>query len=298
MRIRRTLLFIPGNNPNMMVNASVLGADGIIFDIEDAVSPQDKDAARILIRNALGWVDRASVEFCVRINDANTPYWEEDLSIVVPANPDALLVPKVEFPEELERVDGYVSELERRCGLPERAIKLFPILETAMGIENAFSIATCCKGRTDALLLGAEDLATSLGALRTDSGEEIEYGRARTVNAARAANLMPIDTAYSNIDNAEGFESDTKLSRQLGYAGRAVVSPRQVAPANGIYSPSPADIRYAREVVETMANAKKTGKGAISIRGKMIDGPMITRASQVLEFAERIYGKGSEGWDE
>jgi citrate lyase subunit beta/citryl-CoA lyase len=228
----------------------------------------------------------------VRVNDVNTPYWKDDLSAVVPAGPDALLIPKVEFPEELAQVDEFVAQLERESGLPEKRIKLFPILETAMGIENSYIIAASCRERLDALLLGAEDLVTSLRALRTDSSEEIAYSRSRMVNAARAANLMPIDTAYANIDNIDGFESDTRLSRQLGYAGRAVISPRQVAPANTIYSPSEADIRYAREVITTMEEAKKAGKGAVSIRGKMIDGPMITRARQVLEFAKHIRWEG------
>ncbi|MDR1510887.1 MAG: CoA ester lyase [Synergistaceae bacterium] len=294
MRIRRTLLYIPGNSPNMIVNAAVLGADGIVLDIEDAVSPKDKDAARILIRNALGWVDRSRLEFCVRINDVNTPYWKKDLSVVVPANPDALLIPKVEFPEELAQVDEFVTKLEHESDLPDGRIKLFPILETAMGIENSYIIAASRHERLDALLLGAEDLATSLGALRTDSGEEIAYGRSRMVNAARAANLMPIDTAYANIDNIDGFISDTRLSRQLGYAGRAVISPRQVSPANTIYSPSESDIRYAGEVITIMEEAKKAGKGAVSRRGKMIDGPMITRARHVLEFAKHIQWESDE----
>lgn len=291
MKLRRSLLFIPGNSPNMMINAPVLGADGVIFDIEDAVAVDDKDTARILIRNTLQWIARSRIELCVRINDFTTPYWKLDMDAVIPAKPDSLVVPKVETVERFEEMSAYAASLEEKHGLPVGSVKFLPILETAVGIENAFIIAQSCKGRLDALLMGGEDLATDLGAIRNEkTNEELLYGRLRVLNAARAAGLTPIDTAFAAVEDAESFYRDTQFSRQIGYAGRAVISPRQVAPANEIYSPSEKAVRLARETIEVYEEARAAGKGAVSLYGKMIDAPIITRAKQILEFAELMKG--------
>ena len=290
MRVRRTLLYIPGNSPSMMINSPVLGADCVVFDIEDAVSTDDKDAARILIRNALKWVHRDKIEYCVRINDITTPYWQKDLKATVVSRPDALAVPKVECAEDLEMVSDYVLELEKEYNLPPYSIKFHPIIETALGIENTFSIGKSCKERIETLTLGGEDYVTSISALRSDGGGEMLYARQRIVNAAHALGLQPIDTVHSNIDNIDALISDTKFSRQIGFAGRIIVSPRHINIANGIYSPSEKDILYAQEVLDTLEAAKAAGKGAVSLYGKMLDGPMITRAEHVLAFAKLIEG--------
>jgi len=291
MRIRRTLLWIPGNNPAMMANAPILRADTIGLDNEDAVQPGDKDAARILIRNYLESVrGKHPLELAVRINDVTTPYWKDDITCIAPAQPDAFIVPKVERPEDLYLVHELLTQVEKEHGLPENEIKLLPILETALGIENAFLIASTTTGRLDGIMMGGEDLVTSLGALRTREGREIDYARCRIVSAARACNLNPIDTVFPDVEDIEGMIADTKYSRQIGYSGRAVISPRHVTYANEVYSPSEKDILYAQEVLEAYEEGRRLGKGAVSLHGKMIDAPMIPRAQQVLEIAKMIRG--------
>ncbi len=288
MRIRRSMLFIPGNNPAMMLNAPILGADTIIFDIEDAVQYQDKDAARVLIRNALKTFPRDRIEFAVRINDVTTPYWREDLETIVEGRPDAVVVPKAEHADKMEMLDQFVLDLERKHGLPERGIKFLPLLETALGIQNAYQVAGTCKGRSDGLMMGNEDLMTDLCGVRTEDGWEVFFARQQVVIAARAAGLPPIDSAYADVENIEGLKKDTHFSRTLGYAGRAIVSPRHVRIVNDEWTPSDAEIKYAHEVMDVLEDAKKSGRGAVTLYGKMIDAPLVERARRILGIADMI----------
>ena len=290
MNICRTMLFIPGNNPNMMVNAPVLGADTIIFDIEDAVDIDDKDAARILIRNMIRMLDMDDVEVAVRINDVTTPFWKLDIDTVVPARPNLLVIPKIEKPEDLQMVGEYILQIEKRNNLPLNSIKLAPILETALGIENAFAIANTCNKRLKVLMIGGEDLTASLCAIRTKESMEILYARQRVVTAARAVGIDAIDTIYPDIEDLNGLEEDTKFSRQIGYSGRAIISPRHVEIVNGVFTPSEKEIRYANEVLEVIEQGKRAGKGAITLYGKMIDAPIVERARKVIEIASHIRG--------
>lgn len=293
MKIRRTLLWIPGNNPAMMSNAPILQADTIGLDNEDAVQPVDKDASRILIRRYLQSLPaNHKVEYAVRINDVTTPYWRDDLTEIVPGHPDALIIPKVERPGDLEMVHEVVSEIEEKMGFEHGKIAFMPILETALGIENAFLIGQAkLDGRMDTMMMGGEDLVTSLGAIRTKGSQEIDYARKRLVVACRACNMNAIDTVYPDVEDMEGMVEDTRYVRQLGYTGRAVISPRHVAPVNEIFSPSEKDILYAQEVLEAYEEGRKHGKGAVSLHGKMIDAPMIPRALQVLAFTKAIRGE-------
>lgn len=288
MRIRRTILYMPGNNPAMLINSPNLGADSVMLDLEDAVPIDDKDAARILVRNTLNWVNRGRTEYGVRINDITTPFWKEDLETTIPGRPDSYTIPKVECAEDLIAIHEFVTELEKQQGFPLYSIKFHPMVETAIGIENAFSIGKACPERTETLTLGGEDYVTNVCGLRSDKGDELLYVRYRVMNVARALNLQPIDIVHSHIEDMEGLVKDTRFSRQIGYAGRAVVSPRHLNIVNEIYSPSKKEIRYAQEVLDTLEEAKAVGKGAVSLYGKMIDGPMIARAEHVLALAKLI----------
>ena len=288
--VRRTLLYVPGNNPSMMVNASVLGADVVVLDIEDAVSAADKDAARILIRNALYELDFGMVEIAVRINDTTTPYWQDDLRAIVPARPNLLVLPKIERPQDIIAIDAEVEALERENGLPVGGIKFGPILETALGIENAYAIAQTHTERLFGLLVGGEDLVVSLHAKRTRESLEILYPRLRCVVAARASGIPPLDTVYPGIEDIEGLVKDTAFSCSVGFAGRCIISPRHVAPVNEIFSPSEDEIRHASEIVDAIEKATTSGRGVGSLYGKMIDAPVVARARQVLSIARRIKG--------
>lgn len=289
--MRRTMLFLPGNSPNMVINGGVLGADSIIFDLEDAVSPDEKDGARILVRNVLRAGRFPDCEIIVRINGLDTPYWEEDVEAITPLKPDLLMPTKVSGGDYIKKLSEKMAEVERTHGLQEGGVGLIPLLETTLGIENAFHIAVS-DPRVKALYLGAEDLTADLRCKRTKKGDEIFYSRSRLVCAARAAEIDAYDTPFTEIDDMEGLEADARLAKSLGFTGKAVISPRHVECVNRVFSPSRAEIEHARSVFEALEEAKRMGKGAASLKGKMIDAPIAARARQVLEAAEIIYGGG------
>lgn len=287
--MRRTMLFLPGNNPNMIINGGLLGADSIIFDLEDAVAPDQKDAARDLVKSALKYMDFGKCEIIVRINALDTPYWERDLEEVIPLKPDVIMPTKVSDAEYVHKLDIKMSQEEEKNGIEVGSIKLIPLLETTLGIENAFAIAVSSK-RMAALYLGAEDLTADLRCQRTREGTEIAYARGRLVCAARAAGIEAYDTPFTDVEDMEGLKKDAQLARGLGYTGKAVISPRHIDCVNQIFSPSLKEIAYAKDVFEAIQLAKEQGKGAISLRGKMIDAPIVQRAKQVLDAAAEIGG--------
>lgn len=290
--MRRSLLFLPGNTPNMLINGSCLGADAVIFDLEDAVSPAEKDAARILVRNTMTYMDFRGCERVVRINGIDTPYWKEDLDEILPCRPDLILLPKTGSAADIREADAYITETEKRLGLAAGAVGLVALIETALGVENAFAIASASP-RVAALFLGAEDLTADLRCKRTKEGREIEYARTRLVTAARAAGVDVYDTPFTDVNDDEGIETDAALAKALGFTGKASISPRHVETINRVFSPSQAEIDYAYEVMETIRLAKEQGKGAVALRGKMIDAPIVERARQTIAMAQEM-GLGRE----
>ena len=278
--MRRSMLFLPGNNPNMLINGNCLGSDAVIFDLEDAVAPSQKDAARILVRNTLKYMDFRGCERIVRINSIGTPYWKEDLKQILPYKPDLILLPKTETAEDVCKVDDFMTELGSETGL-------MALIETAWGVENAFQIATASP-RLKALFLGAEDLTADLRCKRTKEGREIEYARHRLVVAARAAGVDVYDTPFTDVNDDEGIVTDATYAKSLGFTGKASISPRHVEVINAVFSPTQKEIDYAYEVMEAIALAKKQGKGAIALYGKMIDAPIVNRAMQTISAAEEL----------
>ncbi len=285
--MRRSMLFMPGNTPNMLINAAYLGADSLIFDLEDAVSPAEKDAARILIRNTVRYLDFKNQEIIVRINSIDTSFWKEDIDAILPEKPDLLLLPKANRPEDVLLVDEYMTRLEKKLNLPIGGIGLMPLIETAIGLENSFLIA-CASKRVKAMLLGAEDLTADLQCVRTKQGREIEYARGRIVVAARAAGIDVYDTPFTDVNDDEGIITDTKLAKSLGFTGKASISPRHIDVINGVFSPTQAEVDYAYEVMDAIAVAKQQGKGAIALRGKMIDAPIVARAERTISTAKTL----------
>lgn len=285
--MRRTLLFLPGNNPNMIVNGGVFEADSIILDLEDAVASNQKDAARNLIRRALESVDFGGCDILVRINGLDTELWEKDLEAVVPLRPYGIIPVKVSETEDIKLVDQKLSAIEKANGINSGEIKIIALLETARGIENAYGIARA-SGRMEGLLLGAEDLTADLCCERTKGGKEIDYARYRVVNAARAAGIAGYDCPFTDVDDMEGLERDAVYAKSLGFSGKASVNPRHIACINEVFSPTEKEILYARRVFDMIQLAKEQGKGAISLDGKMIDAPIVQRAKNVLDAAEQL----------
>lgn len=290
--MRRSMLFLPGNTPRMLINGAFLGADAIIFDLEDAVAPAEKDAARILVRNTMRYMDLGGCEVIVRINSIDTAFWKADLDQILPEKPGLILLPKTGSAADVLEADAYITELEDKLGFDRNTVGLMPLIETALGVENAYAIASA-SDRVAALFLGAEDLTADLRCQRTKAGREIEYARTRLVTAARAAGVDVYDTPFTDVNDDEGIEVDAALAKALGFTGKASISPRHVEAINRVFSPTQKEIDYAYEVMEAIRVAKEQGKGAIALYGKMIDAPIVARAEQTIAAAKEM-GLGRE----
>lgn len=280
----RSLLFLPGNAPNMLIHGGELKADAVIFDLEDAVSPEEKDAARILVRNTLACLPMGC-QTVVRINGLDSGLLAGDLAEIVPQRPNALMLPKTSRAEDIRDLEQAVAALEAERCIPAGTVGIIPLLETAAGIENAYAIAAASP-RVLGLFLGGEDLTADLRCPRTKGGKEIDYARQRVVCAARAAGVEAFDTPFTDVQDSQGLLDDAKYARALGFSGKAAISPRHVQGINQVFSPTSGEIAYAKAVLAAIAGAK--GKGAISLHGKMIDAPIVNRARQTLAAAEAL----------
>ena len=288
----RSMLFLPGNTPNIIVNGEILGADAVILDLEDAVAPAEKDSARILVRNAIKYMGFGKSEVIVRINAIDTAFWQKDLDAIIPVRPSLIMPPKTACAADVLEVDAYITQLEEKLGLEQGSIGLIPLIETALGVENAYQIASACP-RVKAIFLGGEDLTAALRCKRTKEGQESFYARSRMVVAARAAGVEVYDTPFTDVNDDEGIYTDAQLAKSLGFTGKASISPRHVKAINEVFSPSMKDIEYAYEVMEAIRIGKEQGKGAVSLRGKMIDAPIVARAQQTIDAAIAL-GLGRE----
>lgn len=286
--MRRSMLFLPGNSPNILLNADFLGSDSIILDLEDAVAPTEKDAARILVRNAITSLGYTR-EVIVRINPVESPYWQKDLRAIIPEKPDMIMPTKVGCAADVKIVADFITQLEKEFGMEEGGVKMIPLIETALGVENAYEIASA-DPRVTAIFLGGEDFTADMRCKRTKEGTEIFYARSRMVLAARAAGVDVYDTPWTDVEDYDGLIEDAKFAKSLGFTGKSSISPRHIPFINEVFSPTEEEIQYARDVFACIEKAKAEGKGVVSLRGKMIDAPIVARARQVLEAAEAIRG--------
>ena len=285
-RLRRTRLYLPGNNPDLMLNAGLFGSDCVIMDLEDSVAPADKDAARVLVRNSLLALDFAGSERIVRINPMFTNYGPKDLEMIVPAVPDTLLIPKCECKDDLTAVEEMVIYLEQQAGL-DRSIFFMPLLETAKGVLHAYEIASA-SDRVVAICFGAEDFTADIGVERNPEGRESFVARSMLILAAKAAGVQAIDTVYSDVEDIEGLVKSTEEAIALGFDGKGVIHPSQIKPIHDAFAPTPERIEYARNVIATLREAEHKGLGVASLGSKMIDAPVVTRAKKILVLAKAM----------
>jgi citrate lyase subunit beta/citryl-CoA lyase len=283
-RLRRSRLYLPGSEPRYFINAGLHGPDAIILDLEDSVHHGEKDAARILVRNTLRTVDFGSCERMVRINQL--PLGLEDLSEVIPEAPDLVLIPKVERVEQVTAVDRVVEELKIRNKI-DRPIWIMPILESALGIENAAGIAAASE-RVAALTIGLEDYTADLGVAKTSTGAESLYARTRLVNAARAAGVQAIDSVFGDVGDLGGLQSWGENSRALGFEGMGCIHPSQIPVIHQAFAPSPAEIDKARKIVAAFEEAQQKGLAVVSLGSKMIDPPVVERARKLVARAQAM----------
>ncbi|MFZ1137935.1 MAG: citrate lyase acyl carrier protein [Candidatus Sulfotelmatobacter sp.] len=283
-RLRRSRLYVPGSEPKYFINAALHGADALILDLEDSVHASEKDAARLLVRNALRAVDFLQCERMVRINQL--PLGLEDLDEIVPESPDLILIPKVESPSQIIEANARVARIKADYGIT-RAIWMMPILESALGIENAFAIAKA-SDQIVALTIGLEDYTADLGVVKTSSGAESLYARQRIVNAAHAAGLQAIDSVFGDVGDREGLRTWGLNARALGFEGMGCVHPMQIAVIHEAFAPTSGEIERARKIVAAYNEAQQKGLGVVSLGSKMIDPPVVQRALKLMSRAQAM----------
>lgn len=283
-RLRRTMMFVPGANAAMLRDAPLYGADSLMFDLEDAVSLKEKDSARLLVHMALKTFDYSEVETVVRIN-ALTAGGDQDIEAMVLAGIDVIRLPKTETAQDIIEVDQVITSVEETYQIPMGTTKMMAAIESAEGVLNAREIAKASK-RLVGIALGAEDYVTNMKTQRYPDGQELSFARNMILHSARAAGIAAIDTIYSDVENVEGFQTEVRLIKQLGFDGKSVINPRQIPLVHAIYEPTEKEIQAAKEVIWGIQEAEAKGSGVISVNGKMVDKPIVERAERVIALAK------------
>jgi len=288
-RLRRSRLYLPGNEPKFMVNAALHGPDGVILDLEDSVAPGEKDAARALVRNALIALDFGNVERMVRINQL--PEGLADLDWIVPYGVHLVLIPKCESAAQVRAVAERCAELA-----PDAPVYLMPIIESARGCFASFEIASAAPSVV-ALTIGLEDYTADLGAERSPEGKESFWARSIIVNAARAAGVQPIDTVFSDVDDMAGLRQSALEAKGLGFEGKGCIHPRQIPVVHDAFAPDAASVTRACTIVRAFEDAEKKGLAVVSLGSKMIDPPVVKRALSAVRLA-LLTGRLAPTWRE
>ena len=283
-RLRRSRLYLPGDQPKLQLNAGLHGPDAVILDLEDSVHPSQKDAARLVVRNALRCVDFGPAERMVRINQL--PLGIEDLQAIVPEKPDLVLIPKTETAEHVAEVDSRIRAILGEPAAGDAPVWIMPILESALGVENAFEIASASPAVV-ALTIGLEDYTADLGVRKTAEGAESLYARGRLVNAARAAAVQAIDSVFGDVADEVGLRAWASRSRGMGFEGMGCIHPRQIRPIHEAFAPSAAEIERALRVVAAFNEAEARGLGVVSLGTRMVDPPVVLRAQRLVAFARQ-----------
>lgn len=285
-RFRRSRLYLPGNEPKFMLNAGLHRPDGVILDLEDSVAPPEKDAARILVRNALRTLNFYGAERMVRINQGERGL--VDLDFVIPHNLHVVLIPKVEEAEHVRAVDQRIAAILGSAGSKDgstRTVFLMPIIESAKGAINAFAIASASPNVV-ALAVGLEDYTADIGTQRTLEGRESFWMRSQVVNAARAAGVQPIDTVFSDVSDMDGLRASVVEAKSLGFDGKGCIHPRQISVIHEAFAPAAEELEKARKIVAAFEDAQAKGLGVVALGSKMIDPPVVKRAQRVVKLAE------------
>jgi citrate lyase subunit beta / citryl-CoA lyase len=281
-KLRRSRLYLPGNEPKFFTNAGLHQPDGVILDLEDSVAPSEKDTASLIVRNALRTVDFYGAERMVRINQL--PKGIDDLKYIVPHNVNVILIPKCESADQVRQVEEEVNRLKVLHKV-KNEIYFMPILESAMGILKALDIAAASE-KTCALAIGLEDYTADIGTQRTLEGKESLFARAMLINAAKAAGIQAIDTVFSDVNDMEGLRQSVEEAKSLGFEGKGCIHPRQIPVIHQAFAPTPEEIDKAQKIVAAFEDAQKKGLGVVSLGSKMIDAPVVKRAVRVVKLSE------------
>ena len=283
MRIMRSWMFVPGHQQRMIDKAYGLKLDVAMFDLEDGVPPGEKDTARAMMAGTLARPSSGMLRF-VRIHPAGSQEIEADLPAVICPGLDGLTLTKVNCPEDVLDVSAVLEEREERAGLQRGSVRLLATIESARGLIQAAAIAASSP-RLVGLMFGAEDYAMDLGMfnVRQDEAGDFLYARSALVVAAVSEGLQAIDRVYLDIRNPAGLEQDTRIARDLGFTGKALIHPAQIEVVEKVFRPTDAEVEYARRVVEAFEAAEAEGAGAVAVDGQMVDLPVVERARRALQ---------------
>jgi citrate lyase beta subunit len=276
---------MPGDDRRKIEKATTLGVDCVCMDMEDGVAITQKTEARAVIAEAMKELDFGESERCIRINSVGSGLEKYDLAAAVATNPDAVVVPKVETAQQVRVMSEYIEVYERSSRMPVGTIRMLVGVETAKGILNLKEIAESDR-RLEAIIFGAEDYAASIGATRTKEAIEVLYARSAVVTACAANDLQAIDMVYIDFRDLEGLRLEAQQGTGLGFSGKQIIHPNQVAPVQEAFTPSPEAIEYAQRVVEAFTTSQKEGRGVFALDGKMIDMPLLKNAQKVLDRAK------------
>ena len=291
-RLRRSMMFVPGNNPGKLQTAGIYGADSVIFDLEDAVSITEKDSARALVYEMVKTVDYAA-EVAIRINHISTPFGYDDLAAVLPAKPGLIRLPKAESADEIKEIDDIITKVERECGFEHGTIKMGAAIETAKGLRQAYNIASA-GSRMVFLAIGGEDFIADMRTTRSKGGQELFVARSQLLFAAREAGIQAIDTVFSDVNDTEGFLAEAAMIKGLGFDGKSVINPAQVKLIHSVFTPTAKEIDNAERVLAAYQEALAKKSGVIALDGKMIDGPIVVRAERTLAYAAALRKGGRD----
>ena len=285
MKLRRSMLFVPGANAAMVSTSFIYQPDTIMFDLEDSVALSEKDSARMLVAHALQHPLYREMETLVRVNPLTSEYGLADLNAAVRAGASGIRLPKTDGAQDITDMETEIERIERDCGREVGSTLMLAAIESPQGILAANEIAQASK-RLIGIALGAEDYVRAMKTERSPEGIELLFARSTILHAARANGLMAFDTVYSDARNEEGFLREAALIKQMGFDGKSLINPAQIALIHNLFAPPQNGVDYAEKVIKAAEDAAKAGFGVVSLNGKMVDTPIIERSRLIVQRAQ------------
>ena len=284
-RLRRTMMFLNAQKPNLLKDPYIYQPDSLMFDLEDAVAIGEKDAARYVLAQTLKNIDYRNCERIVRINGIDTPFWKEDIRCAVYAGCDGIRIPKTESSDDVKKVEREVQEAEREADVKEGSTLLMTAIESAKGVMNLQDICNSSE-RLFGVALSGGDYTKDLHTVITGTGVELNGARQLMVIAARSAGIQCFDTVYTNLNDMDGFRRETQLIHDMGLDGKSIINPRQISIVHEVYTPTEKEIEFSKKVVEEIEEKTKQGFGVFTVDGKMIDIAFYDGAKRILDLAK------------
>ena len=285
-RLRRTMMFLPAQKPSLIKDAYIYGADSLMFDLEDAVAENQKDAARFSLYHALTTINYRGCEKIVRINGLDTPHWKEDIRVSVAAGSDGIRIPKCEHASDVRTVVEHIERAEHEFRRPEGSTLVMSALESPLGILNAYEICLACPERMIGVAISGGDFRKCMQTSYQPGGIEMLAGRGQMLLAARAAGVQCFDTVFTNLNDVEGFRAEVIQNKHMGFDGKSIISPKQIAVVHEVFTPTEKEILAAEKIVRAYREMETSGVGVFTVDGKMIDIAFVPGAERTIALAK------------